>query len=659
MYNQQYPQVQLRPFINVIDGQPPVYPQFAVNPNMQRCVGIIGTELIKAIQSDVNKNIVRSTSYNYLSDNNYNNALFQEIYNYAVDFIEAMSINNRCDPASLIGYIPELVRTFIAHIWMDYVRQPLDNETRHFVENAYKQYQQFANVGRSTYQAFQYNQNPGYGQFPQVQYQNPVNMVNNYPQQSLPQVNTYNPMTRQAPSSLSSGDRFSNYQMPTSHVTSLTTQATTTLSTNQNTSLNRTPMASTTTHSRFTPIDDSFNKQKSVLDKLEKGFESSVTPTVELKDVGSVSVDEIFGNTVNTQVNTVEEEIEWYPTESQRYPIIYSPFSFECKVVLNEKGHPVQTFKRIKLGEGYMNEEDHITDIIQKTYGNGDKPTMEEIKRVIALEKKLLDRHDLSDDEIISQNTKASETKPLAVADYEVVENGVVNIDTLFEKASRNATVNSIHDASIVSGIISKENVSDEDLEDVITYLANAVNMDHVVSKLMKMRKNKSRLYYKLVDMYTEVVNKVVRDKLGYSIDFDDLIEDYPELSNYLGKELDSDIFVTEVNKEIASLLKDDNETFTTDSVKDSFVENNITYYYNRINTPVVVASLNYTSKGLSLGDDVTSTKYLVSSIIQDIATIMYSKNYSQNCYIETMDNKRYRVTRSAFNKEVYTLRKV
>lgn len=659
MYNQQYPQVQLRPFINVIDGQPPVYPQFAVNPNMQRCVGIIGTELIKAIQSDVNKNIVRSTSYNYLSDNNYNNALFQEIYNYAVDVIEAMSINNRCDPASLIGYIPELVRTFIAHIWIDYVRQPLDNETRHFVENAYKQYQQFANVGRSTYQAFQYNQNPGYGQFPQVQYQNPVNMVNNYPQQSLPQVNTYNPMTRQAPSSLSSGDRFSNYQMPASHVTSLTTQATTTLSTNQNTSLNRTPMASTTTHSRFTPIDDSFNKQKSVLDKLEKGFESSVTPTVELKDVGSVSVDEIFGNTVNTQVNTVEEEIEWYPTESQRYPIIYSPFSFECKVVLNEKGHPVQTFKRIKLGEGYMNEEDHITDIIQKTYGSGDKPTMEEIKRVIALEKKLLDRHDLSDDEIISQNTKASETKPLAVADYEVVENGVVNIDTLFEKASRNATVNSIHDASIVSGIISKENVSDEDLEDSITYLANAVNMDHVVSKLMKMRKNKSRLYYKLVDMYTEVVDKVIKDKLGLSIDFDDLIEDYPELTKYIGKELDSDVFITEVNKEISSLLKDDNETFTTESVKESFVENNITYYYNRINTPVVVASLNYTSKGLSLGDDVTSTKYLVSSIIQDIATIMYSKNYSQNCYIETMDNKRYRVTRSAFNKEVYTLRKV
>lgn len=661
-----YPQVQLRPFIPVINGQPPVYPAFSVNPNMQRVVGFIGSEIINALQNEATKNIVRSTTYNYISDNNYNNQMYQDLYKFIVDSIEFYAMSNRQDPAALLGHIPNLVRLYISHIWVNYVKQPLDNETRSYVENSYREYQQMVQTIRNTqfngygYQNNQYNQFTPNNQYQQNNYQqngfnqngyNPMNPVNNY--NNYNQVNNgynqYNQNQFNRVGNPVSGDRFSNYNNHTPPVNNVPRNLNSVSPGNAG-NYNNVPMASNKTESRFSPIDNQFNRQMSNLDRgFEKASQERTYTAVVIDDI--VDIDTVFGNTNTVNTAPTTEKLEWYPTESQRHFIVYSPFKYECIIELNEKGHPIQTFKRFKLGDNGMKEDDHIIDIINRVYTNGPKPSLEEAKRIIALEDK------------IEANMKLKEKEKEEQLKSAIVEsdNTVVSIDSLALVGDQ-TNIEDNNDVSIVKGVISDEAYSTKDHSVDIDYLANATSTDQVISKLMKLRKSTDpsdiKLYYKLYVKYARIANTVINDVLGFDISFDDLVDDFHELVAFLEEKIGDNTFVKLMDKYIADVFINDEDVFI-DDFEDFYTSDNTNIFYNRLNTPTSVAVVNHRATSLLLPDTnkVVSTKDIYSPVLNQVLEIFKTAGYSAENYIHTLDNKRYAIYQSAWNPEVYYLK--
>lgn len=662
MYNNQ---LQVRPYINLPQGTPPVNPQFPISQMMVPVAGYVGYKLVDILQREAIKNKPRNYVYNLLSDNGYNNPEFQYLYQIACGVLEITAMQHNQDPMAMIdGVVGDVVKGFIGYIWFKYYRnemvEPDINQYLQASVQMHEQHVQLLNNRRLPNQQFnqysynqQYNQgnNPFYPKSPQPQVQPNVPQgynqgYNQYPQHG-PMPNNVYPQTNQPfhVTPMRTGNRFIQESQPSYPNTTPM---------GNNSAFHAVPMANTSSISRFSPTQESSNNfypdRSNQIEKMEKAFETSaqVSTTTTLD---SNTLESVFGSVTTPSVVPsveVKEVIEWYPTPSQLYPIAYDPYQFTKEVVLNDKGHPIEQFRRIE--RGHMKEEDHITSVTSQLVKHGPVPTAEDIKKIEEIERnlKIVDEEKALLDEKAKKEPKFESLIPERSDMVEAYSKDDIIINTIKESILKDKEVYT------TVGNVSIPFYSKEDLLLELKTFTHQTDFLSMVSRLTKLKeKQESALFSTLFDLYTDLTNRVIQDKLSLTtLTFDNLIDDASDLVKYLTDKGLDEAFKDLMKDELSKVF---NVSLKNKELKDKQGQ---VYYENKIEIPITVTYIKQDSRVLGLPNDdkKVMTDVTHSPILSSLGEYIQKQNGEH--YLVTMDRKVYRVVKPFFNKEVYYLKR-
>lgn len=647
-------------YLQIQDGFPPVQPSFPVSPTMQYAIGYVGSEIVKVLQMESQKNLPRNACYNLVSQNQYGNQEYQFLYQLAAACIEYTALQQRQDPRNLVSAIvPEVVKAFTAYIWFKYYQQtPVPPDINGFLQT----YIQAHNQNVAILQQISHqtpHQNVNYGTYNRVvspQTVTPQVIHQPYHNPGFPQHHQYQP----------SGSRF------LSQPANATNQYTQPNPIHTSGSRFHTPMASQEVESRFSPKQEEwkgpnvqeyrFNGHNKQVEYMENAMAKQVAHDVQ--KLTQEQSQTLFGINPTTTVDLSQEVVdyseeslttqgkykgyvdappEWYPTESQRFWIIYNPVEFTCEVRINAKGHPVQKFIQ---REEEMKETDHIYADLDI---NGPKPTIEDLHLAEQLERQF----GLSDEQREAQRRKAIEDgrKPTHIPVILEEEESHDSLNQYFISLQKKAIIKETdmltHYGSLITTTVNKHSP-----DDWVNMLFECKTLSGVVSALTEVKNREdTRSYMQMVNIYTDMVNDVLHDRMSLSISFDDLLLDYQDLKEWLEKEEVYDIFDREMTLAIRKLHHSDNLSIVNE--KD--------YTILHVNIPVSVTTINSHSKVLGLPQDSKKcmSDELTSPMLKGFGEFLYSRQTPIYHFFETLDGVRYKLTRSGFNKEAYFIEKV